>query len=533
MRTKRVLVVGGGSAGWTAAAYLNAALNVGDRKTVDVSLVESPDVPRIGVGEATVPNINRTLSMIGIDELDFMKAVDATFKASICFVNWLHGKGEFYHHPFNRFGAGLRDDAGRRWLMSDRSVPFMNTMSAQPILCEMGLAPKPLEEVNLGIPTGYAFHMNALKYADYLRDFSTARGVTHHLEHIDEVHLAENGDIAALSTKSSRRLEADLFIDCTGFDGLLIDKALGVQWIDFSPWLLCDRAVIMPVPYEVFYPGFVRPHTMATAVSAGWIWDIPLQNRRGVGYVHSSAFISEEKAEQEIRNYVGEHATRIDSRFIRFRVGVREKIWHKNCVAMGLAGGFLEPLESTGLYLNEIASEILSEHFPYGDEMEPLAFRFNRLMQNRYYEILDFINMHYCLTKRTDTEFWRETGRPTRINDRLKAKLDFWRIKPPTSSDFVDQVFPGQALVMSTSGDHSFDRRGPIDTGRLWNHHSYEAILYGMDFLRDECDEWFGKNRPRPAVHSQVLDAIDNAQKKLPLHDVWLRRVAGMASWGR
>ena len=176
MRAKRILVVGGGSAGWTAAAYLNAALNVGNRKAADVALVESPDVPRIGVGEATVPNINRTLAMIGIDELEFMKGVDATFKASIRFVNWLDGKRRFYHHPFSRFGAGLRDDAGRRWLMSDRSVPYMNTVSAQPVLCELGLAPKAFDQPDLGIPVGYAFHMNALKYADYLRDFSTARG---------------------------------------------------------------------------------------------------------------------------------------------------------------------------------------------------------------------------------------------------------------------------------------------------------------------------------------------------------------------
>jgi tryptophan halogenase len=198
---------------------------------------------------------------------------------------------------------------------------------------------------------------------------------------------------------------------------------------------------------------------------------------------------------------------------------------------MGLAGGFLEPLESTGLYLNEIAVELLAEHFPYGDDMAPLAFRFNRLMRNRYYEILDFINMHYCLTRRTDTTFWREIARPQRINDRLRAKLDFWRIKPPTASDFVDQAFPGQAPGGAERLDGSGDCREPIDTGRLWNHHSYEAILYGMDFLRDESDAWFGKSRPRPAVHKQVLDSIGTAQEKLPPHEVWLKRVVGMPDY--
>jgi len=533
MRTKRVLVVGGGSAGWTAAAYLNAALNTGGNNIVEIGLVESPDIPRIGVGEATVPNINRTLAMIGIDELDFMKATDATFKASIRFVNWLDTKNKFYHHPFSRFGAGLRDDAGRRWLMSDRSIPYMNTMSAQPALCEMGLAPKVLEKVNLGIPTGYAFHLNALKFADYLRDFSKLRGVNHFLDNVVDVDVAETGHILAVKTEGGERLEADLFIDCTGFAAVLTEKTLGVDWVDFSQWLLCDRALVMPVPYEVHYPGLVRPHTMATALSAGWVWDIPLQNRRGVGYVHSSAHISEEEAQREIRAYEGTHAKDLDARFVNFKVGMRRKAWFKNCIAMGLAGGFLEPLESTGLYLNEVAAELLAEHFPYGDDMEPLAFRFNRLMENRFYEILDFINMHYCLTRRTDTEFWREIGRPERINDRLRAKLDYWRIKPPSVSDFVDPFFPGQPVGSPLSGGASGDIRCPIDTGRLWNHHSYEAILYGMDFLRDECNEWYGENRPRPAIHKKVLDAVNTAQDKLPPHDVWLKRMVGMADYSK
>lgn len=531
MRAKRVLIVGGGSAGWTAAAYLNAALNTGNQKVADICLVESPDVPRIGVGEATVPNINRTLAVIGIDELEFMKATDATFKASIRFKNWLDTKNKFYHHPFSRFPAGLKDDAGRRWLMSDRSVPFVNTMSAQPVLCEMGLAPKVLEQVNLGIPVGYAFHMNALKYADYLRDFSTARGVTHYLHNVREVDVAETGNILAVLTESGERLEADLFIDCTGFAAVLTEKTLGVDWVDFSQWLLCDRALVMPVPYDVHYPGFVHPHTMATALSAGWVWDIPLQNRRGVGYVHSSAYINEEDAEREIRAYEGAHAKNLDTRFVNFKVGMREKAWFKNCIAIGLSGGFLEPLESTGLYLNELAAELLTEHFPYGDDMEPLAFRFNRLMENRFYEILDFINMHYCLTRRTDTEFWREIGRPERTNDRLRAKLDYWRIKPPSVSDFVDPFFPGQAKPESTADGSHGDNRSPIDTGRLWNHHSYEAILYGMDFLRDECDEWFGASRPRPAIHKQVLDTVNTAQEKLPPHDVWLKRMVAMPDY--
>jgi len=531
LRTKRVLVVGGGSSGWTAAAYLNAVLNVDDRKIADISLVESPDIPRIGVGEATIPNINHTLAAIGIDETDFMKAVDGTFKQSIRFVNWLDNNGDFYHHPFCRFAAGPGEDPGRRWLMSDRSLPFMDTVSAQPSVCEMGLSPKMLENRPSGLGLVYAFHMDAQKFADYLTTISKARGVAHHLDNVVDVEMRENGDIAAVLTESGNRLEADLFVDCTGFAARLIEKKLGVGFSDCSQWLLCDRAVTINVPYEHYYPGKVRPYTTATALSAGWVWDIPLQTRRSLGYVHSSAFISENDAEEELRLFEGEHAESLPSRVVSFRVGRRKQQWAANCVAIGLSGGFIEPLESTGLYLSQVASEALAEYFPYADDMTPLAFRFNRVMANRFFEILDFINMHYCLTRRTDTEFWREIRRPERINDRLRAKLEFWRIKPPTAYDFEDQFFPGQPGTSLQTGEVTSDNRYPIDTGRLWNHHSYENVMYGMDFLRDECLEWFGDKRPRPGVLKKVHATVTQAPARLPPHDVWLKRMAGMADY--
>ena len=538
MKTKRVIVVGGGSAGWTAAAYLNAALNVGDQKVVEISLVESPDVPRIGVGEATIPNIRHTLAVMGIDELDFMRAVDGTFKQSIRYVNWLDDKRKFYHHPFCRYGSGPGDDGGRRWLKSDRSVPFTNTVSAQPVICEMGLSPKMLGNENSVIPLEYAFHMDAVKFADYLNAFSTARGVTGYVDHVIGIDMHENGNIAAIQTKSGKRMEADLFIDCTGFAAELIGKKLGVGFTDCSKWLLCDRAITINVPYDHYYPGYVRPYTSATALSAGWVWEIPLQTRDSFGYVHSSAFISADEAEKELRAFVGNHTEPLNSGIVNFMVGRRQQPWTANCIALGLSGGFIEPLESTGLYLAQVASGLLVEHFPYTDDMAPLAFRFNRIMRNRFYEILDFINMHYCLTRRKDTEFWRQVGRPEMINDRLRAKLDYWRIKPPSVSDFADQFFPTQAgmppsseMGPSETAGVAGDKRSPIDTGGLWNHHSYEHILYGMDFLSDECREWYGENRPRPDVLKEVLDAVNTAPDKLPPHDVWLKHMVGMADY--
>ena len=530
-RTKKLLVVGGGSAGWMAAAYLDAALNRDGQRAVDVALIESPDVPRIGVGEATIPNINHLLAVVGIDQHEFMRRVDGTFKQSIRYVNWLHGRGEFYHHPFSRYRPGPIDRTGYSWLKSDRSIPFCETVSAQPMICELGLAPQMLGPWDFGRPLSYAYHMNALKFADYLREIATARGVKHYLDHLVDIELAQNGDIAAVVTRGGLRLEADLFLDCTGFRALLIGDKLNVGWVDCSKWLLCDRAVTMHVPYDHFFPGYIRPYTSATALSAGWIWEIPLQDRRSLGYVHSSAFISEESAEREMKAFEGSHAADVDCRIVKFKVGHREKAWVRNCIAVGLAGNFIEPLESTGLYISNLAAVTLAEHFPYADDMAPLAFRFNRIMANRFYEILDFINMHYCLTRRTDTPFWRRVQQPEHINDRLKAKLDFWRIKPPSIADFEDQYFPGQLDSPLPSGGVPGDHRSPIDTAGLWGYDSYEAILYGMDFLADECDAWFGKNRPPPRVLRNVLDKLSKARSKLPMHHIWLQRVLGMPDY--
>ncbi|MDZ7645499.1 MAG: tryptophan 7-halogenase [Woeseiaceae bacterium] len=171
---------------------------------------------------------------------------------------------------------------------------------------------------------------------------------------------------------------------------------------------------------------------------------------------------------------------------------------------------------------------MLAEHFPQHGEMAPLAYRFNRILANRFYEILDFINMHYCLTRRTDTAFWREVQRPERINDRLQAKLDFWRVKPPSASDFEDMHLPGQADLPLPSGGLPGDHRPPVDTAGLWGYESYEAILYGMDFLREECDAWYGPDRPQPAVLRRVIEKLSQAPAKLPRHDAWLQQVLGM-----
>jgi tryptophan halogenase len=384
---------------------------------------------------------------------------------------------------------------------------------------------------DMGARLTYAFHMNALKFADYLCELATSRGVKHYVDHVVDVEMAESGDIAAVQTRGGDRIEADLFVDCTGFASLLIEKKLGVDWVDCSQWQLCNRALTIQVPYEHSYPGYVRPNTLATAVSAGWIWEIPLQNRRAWGYVHASDFISEDDAEKELRAFVGPLADAFPTRLVPFKVGYRAKSWVQNCVAIGLSAGFIEPLESTGLYLSDLAAVMLTEHFPYGGDMAPLAYRYNRIVANRFHEILDFINMHYCLTRRTDNDFWREVGKPERMTDRLRAKLDFWRVKPPSPADFEDQWFPGQPDTPLPSAGLPGDHRSPVDTAGTFTLSSYEAILYGMDFLKAECDQWFGTDRPASRVPKRIVDRLQIAPHKLPPHDVWLKRVAGMPDY--
>ena len=527
----KLVIVGGGSAGWMAATYLQAALRDNGRRPVDISLVESPDVPRIGVGEATVPNIRHILDVIGIAENDFLRQVDGTFKQAIKYANWVHGKGEYYYHAFDHFQVQPIDRTASRWLRSNRSIPFSETHSVQPAVCELGRAPKPLDPQRRDATLRYAYHMNALKFADLLTDIGTSRGIHHYRDHVTDVELTEAGDIAAVLTRGGLRLDADLFIDCTGFAALLIEKQLGVEWIDCSQWMLCDRAVTMNVHHDDYYPGYVRPYTTASALSAGWVWEIPLQNRKALGYVHSSAYLDLEDAEREIRQFEGPHAENYDTRTVFFKVGHREKPWVRNCIAIGLAGNFIEPLESTGLYLSDLATVMLAQHFPLDGDMAPMAWRFNRIMVNRFYEILDFINMHYCLTRRRDTDFWLEVQKPERINDRLQAKLDFWRAKVPTANEFVNQQFLGQRRTPLPTAGVDGDHRPPADTATVFSFASYEAILFGMEYGDDFAAERFGVDRNDTRMPRYVSSRLAALEKLLPRHEAWLQQVLDMPDY--
>lgn len=450
----RVLVVGGGSAGWITAAYLDRSLNGTGPKDVLIGVVESARIGRIGVGEATIPTMKRTLARIGVPEREFLKAADATFKQAIRFDDWLTD-GHKYYHPFDRLTATRYDRHGLRYLASDRSVSFADMVTPQTGMCEDGLSPKKAGDRDYEGQMPYAYHMDAEKFADYLMNLCKSRGVHHVVDDVVDVEVAENGDVAAIKTAGGTRIEADLFIDCTGFARLLIGKTLGVPYHEFGDYLLCDRAVAMQVPYDLSPRKNVRPYTTSTALSAGWVWDIGLQNRRGTGYVYSSQFISDDEAEAELKAHEGPHCAELKPRRLKFVTGRVEEAWKNNVVAIGLSAGFLEPLESTGLFFIEEAADYLSELFPRLGGIEHNRRIFNDRMKARYAESLDFINLHYALSQRDDTPFWKEVRKPERITPSLKALLERWDEKPPSRLDFTDQQ-------------------------QLFSHINFEFILYGM-----------------------------------------------------
>ncbi len=494
---KNVVIVGGGSAGWITAAYMDAVLNgVGTpEKAVNITLVESDRIGRIGVGESTIPTMMRTLRTIGISERDFMRCCDATFKQSIKFVNF-RVNDDRYFHPFTRLLSTQNDPKGHEWLSSDRSVPFASIVSVQPHTTDLALAPKRLEHSDYRGPLLYAYHIDAEKFALYLRDLAMSRGVKHVIGDVTDVETSGPETIAAVTTKQGDRLEADLFIDCTGFARVLIGKTLKAEFESFSDFLLCDRAIATRVPHTVRQPEKLEATTTCTAKSSGWIWNIPLQGRRGTGYVYSSAFLSDDEAEAEFIAHEGDHARDLDKFRIKFEAGHLTTPWKGNCVAIGLAGGFLEPLESTGLWFIEDGVDLLCELFPKLGDMTHCRHMYNEICDRRYKENADFINLHYCLTQRDDSPFWREIRKPERLSPTLKQRLDTWNTKLPSRSDTKH-------------------------TNALYGYINYEYILFGMGWTPDAMRD------PAPGAAPPDMAALDKmaaeAERYLPPQDKFLK----------
>jgi tryptophan halogenase len=469
---RSILIVGGGTSGWIAAAFLNRFLAPA---RCSITLVESPTVGTIGVGEATVPPLVALLRLLGVNEDEFLRACHATYKLAIRFDGWTKRP---VWHPFGHVGAAQLQGLPlfHHWLDRQRAGEEASTytsFSLQARLAEDNLAPRSMQVTTDIMRQGaYAYHLDARGFAAFLSELAVGRGVRYLVDDVREVVLDERGRIRRVETRENGALEADLYLDCTGFDALLAEQALGDPFIDWSDQLLCDRAVVLPLPAERPMPSF----TQANALRAGWQWKIPLHHRTGAGYVYSSRFASQEEATAELIARCGLDPRACSPGHLRMRVGRRTHFWTGNCVSVGLASGFLEPLESTGIFFIQRAVELLLDHFPDTDFAPSLAARYNRRMGREYEEVRDFILLHYLLNTREDP-FWR-ASRSFTVPDSLAQTL------------------------------HDYDETGIIDwqDHTLFHETSFYAIAAGFGRLPRRVHGMTGQSDP--AEVSRALAAI-------------------------
>ena len=459
----KVVIVGGGTAGWLTAGVLASRFASKGAGSVEVTLAESADVATIGVGEGTWPSMRTTLQAMGISETDFIRECDVSLKQGSRFDHWVNGDSGHYYHPYSLPIAYSEFNLAPHWHEFRDQVSFADAVSQQSKLCDHRLAPKQISTPEYAFNVNYGYHLDAGKFAAFLRKHCVEKlGVKHVIGHVTRVSSLDNGDIDAIHTDDGGSLHAHLFVDCTGFAALLIGRHYKVQTNCLKKYLFNDSALTVQVPYENDNAS-IESHTLATAQSAGWIWDIGLPTRRGVGYVYASDYISDEDANDELRRYlelsIGEtKAQEIDPRKLSFSPSYRQEFWHKNCVAIGLSAGFVEPLEATAIALVELSAKMLAEQFPSNREsMKIAAKRFNEKFAHRWLKITDFLKLHYVINQQNDNAYWQDHRAPESVPASLQDSLCQWRTQAPWHLDtpYIDEMFPSA---------------------------SYQYVLYGMGF---------------------------------------------------
>ncbi|WP_404369462.1 tryptophan halogenase family protein [Sphingomonas sp. MMS24-J45] len=442
---KNIVIVGGGTAGWLTAAYLNHRLQwaYGHPEGVRVTLIEAPDVPTIGVGEATVPTMVRTLRHLEISEREFIARTEATFKLGVDFRNWNVDESGAFTRFFHGFEGGVQirgRNPGAALLAygADAAVlgcdpSFTSVIGHSEERATLYKGPKMFDSAPFTGPQGYAYHLDAGKFAALLAEIAVGRGVEHVRDTVVGATRDERGNIAELVMADGTRRPVELVIDCTGFQGLLINKAMDEPFLSYADYLFNDRAI--PVQIAHASTPDLYPATISTARRSGWSWKIPLQSRIGTGYVFSSAFASDEQALDEVRGYLDGETLLTEPRTLNMRVGHCRRSWVGNCVAIGLSGGFIEPLESTAIQLIETACRRLLQFFPSVDFEPALAEKFNEAMTGQYEEIRDFLGLHFSLSNRDDTPYWRAVRHEAKRSDRLNESLAVWRHSLPDALD--------------------------------------------------------------------------------------------------
>ena len=492
-KIRRIVIVGGGTAGWMAAAVASRNLAPG---YCEIELIESAEIGTVGVGEATIPPIVTLNRLLGLDEDEFVRRTQATFKLGIQFRNW-GSLGNEYIHPFGTYGADLDGlHFHQHWLR----------LRDQPGVGEIDLYSLPISAIKAGrfVRTSddprhvhsrmaYAYHFDASLYGAYLREQAMARGVVRTEGKIVDVTLnGENGFVHSVTLEDGRQVEGDLFIDCSGFRGLLIEQALKTGYEDWSHWLPMDRA--LAVPCEAV--GEPTLYTRSTAHDAGWQWRIQLQHRTGNGHVYCSAFTTDEAAHDTLlANLDGKPLA--DPRPLRFVTGRRKKAWNRNVVALGLASGFLEPLESTSIHLIQSGVTTLMSLFPDKGFSEADTNKYNTLMREEYEHARDFVLLHYHASDRDDSAFWRHV-RATDIPDSLKERIDLFR---------------SRGRVMGRHED-------------LFAHTSWVAVMLGQG-ITPEYHDPMAEQSPVPAMLerlAQIRAVIRNGVSGMPTHQQFIDR---------
>jgi tryptophan 6-halogenase len=493
MKKQNIVIVGGGTAGWlTALIMAHAWLPKG----VTITLLESPDVGIIGVGEGSTPALKQCFDKLGIKEEEWMPECNATYKCGITFENWSTKPGfERYFHPFSStldkhtLPSFMRNVQARLRGTHVYARPDRFFLSAH--LAEKNLAPK--AHYNFPFDIFYGYHFDASLLGQYLRKKAVALGVVYRECHVQQVQLTEDGSIASVISNQGDTIAADFFVDCTGFNSLLLQKNLNIGFKSFGQNLFNDAAVAMPSAISAVIPS----HTLSTAFKNGWAWKIPLTNRFGNGYVYSSAFCSADTAEFELRERLGLLDADIPVRHLKMKVGQVEKHWAKNCLAVGLAQGFIEPLEATALYLVQQTAEIFVEAYEKGNFSMQYRDAFNERITEYFEGTRDYIVTHYKTNSRTDTDYWRENSRDqTQVSDVMKVLYAAWMSAKDIADEVkrlgIGQYYPAPSWYCILAGMGIFpnaDRlRNPTET-------EAQVDLNAMDNFLERCALNFDDHR--------------------------------------
>ncbi|WNC69778.1 tryptophan 7-halogenase [Thalassotalea nanhaiensis] len=474
---KSITIVGGGSSGWMSALYLNKLYNH-NQKNIDITVIESKDIGILGVGEATVHSIRFFFAAMGLDEQELLHETNATLKTGIMFRNWMqpkNGSTHEYFHPFEHQALGNILDISTAWILSSRHLfeRYDQGVSLSSHLMAKNLSPKmPSSKPYQGI-VPYGYHIDATLMARFLRKKAEAAGVIHVEAMVNNVNV-KDGNIDSIDTDQGQ-FSADMFIDCTGFKGLLIEALKADNWQSFEQELPCNKAVAMQVAYKD--EQVPRSYTTATALTNGWAWEIDLSSRRGTGYVYDGNRLTKEQAETELKQHVGKDAEVLKTLHLNMKIGCRKEFWVGNCIAIGLSGGFIEPLESTGLHLINVSVKLLATHISSNQISQVSRDSYNRLMNGIYDDLKRFIVLHYCLTDRDDSEFWQQAQKSVDYCPELKQQIELWRHK---TCEFMD-LAGGYATTFTDE--------------------NYRFILYGMDHFptlhmpydEDSCQQIFNR----------------------------------------